>query len=697
MSATSPSAICGIRFGAAYYAEYEQNADIERDFDLMVGAGFTVIRVGESVWSTWEPRDGEFTLEWLLPILDAAHQRGIGVILGTATYAVPPWLQKKHPEIAADRGTGIRANWGGRQEVDYSSPVFLRYAERLVRTVVERYVGHPAVIGFQVDNEPGLELFHNAGAFERFVQQLEQTYGTVDALNREWGLTYWSHRIDRFNELWVPDGNTLPQYDLAWRRFQAQLTTEFITWQAEIVREYSRADQFVTTCIAYPRPALDDVKLAVALDVTAANSYYGMQDHLAIGHDLQPITPWSTTGVWGLYRQADRVWSSKQSRFLITETNAQSIGGSDHNYPPYPGQLRLAALAFVSRGAAMIEYWHWHTLAFGTETYWGGVLPHSGRPGRVYREVAEIGTLLGALGTSLDGYVPDADVTLLYSTDSKFAMAFQPPLRTAGGSADRSSYEHIFDAFYRGVIQAGAQARIVHANQLGSDAAAFAVSNPVLVVPGLYIATDSELQFLRDYAVFGGHVILGPRTGYADDEARARAAVAPAFLAEKAGSWYEEFNNLDSPLTLTAPGAFALSPDARATSWVDGLIVDSAEVLACYEHAELGRFPAITSREVGAGRITLVGTVPNAALARDIVRFAVPTPLAAVWDASPAVTIASGTTPDGRRTWFVSNWSSDPATAAASEPLANATGVDRFVAGHKFSLEPWASEVLISE
>ena len=312
MSATSPVVVGGIRFGAAYYAEYDRNADIERDFDLMVTAGFTVIRVGESVWSTWEPRDGEFTPEWLLPVLDAAHQRGIGVILGTATYAVPPWLQKKHPEIAADRGTGIRANWGGRQEVDYSSPVFLRYAERLVRTVVERYATHPAVIGFQVDNEPGLELFHNAGVFKRFVQQLEQTYGTVDVLNREWGLTYWSHRIDSFDELWVPDGNTLPQYDLAWRRFQAQLTTEFIAWQADIVREYSRADQFVTTCIAYPRPALDDVKLAAVLDITAANPYYGMQDHLTIGQDLQPITPWSSTGVWGLYRQADRVWSSRQ-------------------------------------------------------------------------------------------------------------------------------------------------------------------------------------------------------------------------------------------------------------------------------------------------------------------------------------------------------------------------------------------------
>ena len=112
----------GILFGAAYYAEYHREERTEADLDLMKQAGFTVIRVGESVWSTWEPRDGEFDLDWLQPVLDGAHERGIAVILGTPTYAVPPWLQTAYPEIAAERRTGERVPWGARQEVDYSHP-----------------------------------------------------------------------------------------------------------------------------------------------------------------------------------------------------------------------------------------------------------------------------------------------------------------------------------------------------------------------------------------------------------------------------------------------------------------------------------------------------------------------------------------------------------------------------------------------
>ncbi|MEV6710831.1 beta-galactosidase [Lentzea sp. NPDC051208] len=67
----------------------------------MAQAGFAVIRVGESVWSTWEPENGRFELDWLRPVLDGAHERGISVVRGTPTYAVPPWLAPQHPEIAA--------------------------------------------------------------------------------------------------------------------------------------------------------------------------------------------------------------------------------------------------------------------------------------------------------------------------------------------------------------------------------------------------------------------------------------------------------------------------------------------------------------------------------------------------------------------------------------------------------------------
>ena len=80
--------------------------------------------------------------------------------------------------------------WGARQEVDYTHAGFLFHAERVIRKIVDRYAHHPAVIGFQVDNEPGLQILHNHGTFQRFVDHLRLEYGTVERLNEEWGLVY---------------------------------------------------------------------------------------------------------------------------------------------------------------------------------------------------------------------------------------------------------------------------------------------------------------------------------------------------------------------------------------------------------------------------------------------------------------------------------------------------------------------------
>ncbi|WP_033306791.1 beta-galactosidase [Streptomyces iakyrus] len=677
-----------VLFGAAYYHEYQPYDRLKDDLDLMAEARFTVIRVGESVWSTWEPENGRFDLDWLQPVLDGAHERGISVILGTPTYAVPPWLARQYPEIAGESRTGERIGWGARQEVDFTHPAFRFHAERIIRKVAERYAGHPAVIGWQVDNEPGLHLFHNHGVFQRFTDELRERYGDVETLNREWGLVYWSHRLSTWADLWTPDGNAQPQYDLAWRRFQARLTTEFIAWQAGIVREYARPGQFVTTCISYDRRGVEDDRLTEHLDVTAGNPYYTMQDALALPDTGTGGQDWTTNGTWALYRSADRMYSSRQEPFLVTETDAQAIGGPWDNRPAYDGQWRQAAWALISRGASMIEYWHWHTLHFGAETYWGGILPHNGRPGRVYRELASLGAELERAGDLAASLTPDADVAFLYDGPSKWALQGQPPLAAADGGPDGRSYERIFDAFYRGAFDAGLQARVLHPGQLPD-----ADLPPLLVVPAYYAADDAVLDRLRAHAEAGGHLLLGPRTGYGDTEARARTDLQPGRLAEAAGVTYDEFSNLRDPLPVTGTHALPLPPGAHALHWADGLSPRGAEILAAYEHPHFGRWPAATTRRHGAGRITYVGTVPDPAFARALFdRYA---PDGAWRPAHPSVTATSATARDGRRVRFLHNWSweavSVPVPTALRDVLSDAVYADAVPLG------PWDVKVLREE
>lgn len=688
-----------VLFGAAYYHEYhpaDRAPRIATDLDLMKEAGFSVIRVGESVWSTWEPEDGVFDLDWLQPVLDAAHERGIGVVLGTPTYALPMWLARRYPELNVERQTGQRAGWGARQEIDYSHPAFLFHAERVIRAVVGRYADHPAIIGFQVDNEPGAEIFHNHQVFQRFVDHLRRQYGSVEEINEQWGLTYWSHRLSDWADLWTPDNNAQPQYALAWRRFQASLTTEYIGWQTEIVRGYARADQFVTTCIAYDRPTADEVALAAPFDITAGNAYYRMQDHLALpSSDAEQS--WMTAGLWSVYQTADRMYGTKQGSFLVTETNAWNIGYPWMHEPAYDGQWRQVAWALISRGAQMIEYWHWHTLPYGTETYWGGVLPHSLEPGRVYREIAALGGEIAAAGERVVGLVPDAQVGIVFSNPSKWAAAEFPALGGASGPA-RRSFQEIVDAFYRGAFEAGLAARVLHLSQLlPRDPAEVVAELPTLVAAGLAILDDDELGWLRRYAEAGGHLIVGIRTGYEDHEARARLDRKPAVLGEIAGVWYEEFSTLRAPLPVQGSGTMPVPAAAAGTSWVDGLQVDGAEVLVSYEHPHFGRWPAVTTRAVHGGRVTYVGTVPNPALAEAIMAWVGEQHGAdAVWAAqSASQTVRGATNAAGERLRFIHSWGWEPTSYLTPVPAVDVLTGEALAAGTTLELGPWDVRVLL--
>ncbi|MDQ1564448.1 MAG: beta-galactosidase, partial [Actinomycetota bacterium] len=258
----------------------------------------------------------------------------------------------------------------------------------------------------------------------------------------------------------------------------------------------------------------------------------------------------------------------------------------------------------------------------------------------------------------------------------------------------------IFDSFYRGVIESGRQARVLHVDQfVALDAGELARTLPVLVVPGFYISTDAELDALRAYAEAGGHLVLGPRTGYADVEGRARLAVAPARLSDAAQVWYEEFSNLHGSLPVVGAGDVEWPAAAAATAWADGLIVDGAEVIARYEHPELGRFPAVTTASAGQGRITTVGTVPNPAFGRALAEWMVASPIASEWDSSnaPGVIVSSGVVENGSRVWFIHNWSSVESSLPLPSPTTELVDLDTGQAptGTALSLGPWSVRILI--
>ncbi|HQY99449.1 MAG TPA: beta-galactosidase [Propionicimonas sp.] len=678
-----------IGFGAAYYHEYHLSPRLETDLDLMVAGGLNLIRVGESVWSTWEPTEGEFNLDWLAPVLDAALARGIDVVIGTPTYAVPPWLRKAYPETALHVATGAPKPYGMRQDVNYAHPTFRRLAERVIRAIVGRYADHPAVVGWQVDNEPGLSLIYNPDVFAGFVDWCRKRYGTVDELNLRWGLTYWSHRLADWDELWTPEGNSTPSYDLAWRRYQAEVSHDYIGWQAELVRSLVPSHHWITTCIASNQPGQDVTVIGEPLDVAGANIYYASQDGLALPgvDDLDPLgapfwIPWS--GPAYVQYLADVARGMKQAPFLVTETNATSIGGSADGVVPWPGQRRQVVWQLLARGAQLIEYWHWHTNRYGAETWWQGILPHSLQPGRTYAELAEVGAELATNASLLTGLEPLSQVGLVVSAEARWGVEAQPPFHgpVKSWTGDQLAYEKSLGLLYRGLFDAGLACDIVSPIQLrdacADDAAELVRRWPVLVAVSLYVIDDADLDLLHRYVEAGGHLVWTPRSGMADEEAVLRAEVMPGALRPSAGAWYDESHTLPEPVPVTGLGGHALW-------YADCLVPDGAEVLAGYEHPFLGDYAAVTTRAVGEGRLTMLGCFPDRTLAGALSRWVATTSLPTdPWAAAcgPTQSHLACRTADGQVLHILHNWSWTPSTYLAPD-------------GRTLSLGPWDVQWLL--
>ena len=690
-------------YGACYYNEYHPVDRLNEDFQDMRDGNLSVLRVGESVWSTWEPTDGEFHLEWLLPILDSARRDSISVIIGMPTYAIPNWLRIKHPEVIAHRNTGSPIHYGHRQNMDYSNPVFRKYAERIIRKIVERYKDHPAIIGWQVDNEPGTEILHNPGVFEGFKEELKRKYGTVENLNRKWGLVYWSHSISEWDELWIPDGNTNNAYDLEWRRYQAKLTEEYISWQADILRKIVPDKHFIMTCVAIlDRPGQDIYTVAKNLDSIGVNVYYPTQDGLTHPYSKIPKEYEISGPVWmtmagpsQVFKQVDLAYSMLQDNFLVTETTASSTVhvNTAGFFPPYPGQLKQVAFAMISRGANMIEYWHWHTLHYGAEMYWGGILGHNYERGRTYEAFQEIGKILKDQNDLFQDLKPRSPIALIYSPESKWAMEFQPLLRkNINGlhAGDPKTYDRIFNTFYELFFDAGLGINIYGIHQLElNNVKNFIKKHPVLCVPGYFVAEEEALEFFDFYAKNGGHLLLGTRTGYGTSLGTARTTVAPGLLRKGAGVHYNESTNLNKKIEVIGGDGADIS--GNALGWCDLLICDEAKVIAKYKDPFLASYAAITSNAYEKGRVTVIGTIPDQELGKSLGNWVsnLISQVNPLISSSESVTISSATTKDNRNLYFVFNWGWETARVVISKDLHDLVSGNDYRSGETVRIDSW--------
>lgn len=659
-----------ILYGTAYYYEYLPYDRLEQDIAMMVKAHINVVRIGESTWSTYEKQDGVFDFSTLDKVLDAMHAAGIQVIVGTPTYAIPTWLAKKYPEIMVQID-GKRQPYGARQIFDITAPAYLRYAERIIRKMIRHVAQHPAVIGYQVDNETKYYGTSSDNVQRGFVQFMKDQFdGDLDALNHEFGLDYWSNRINAWEDFPSMDGTINGSLKAEFDRYRRGLVTQFLQWQVDLVSQYKQPNQFVTHNFDFEwrgysygiQPDVDHFAASEPLDYAGGDVYHPSRKHLT-GAEI------SFAG--------DLLRTLKHDNYLIMETQAQAF----KQQVPYPGQLRQLAFSHIASGANMVEYWHWHSIHNSAETYWKGILSHDFQPNPIYNEVVQTGGQLAQLSDHLVNLKAKADVAFLVSNQSLSALQNFP-------FSDQRNYNDVFRTLYDEFYKLNIRTDITDEHHIRLD------DYQLIVVPALYSVSDTFLEALNAYVKRGGHVIYTFKSGFTDEHVKVRTVQQPGIISEACGVHYELFVDPDGCQLVPQDATIDGHSDLHLQDWMELLVSDTAQVIAKYDDPNWHDYAAITKNQFGAGSTIYLGCFPSADVLRQVIQAYAQELNLLPFAATFPVIIKQGRNQLGKTVTFYFNYSSETQTAqlvAPGQELITDTTVTAPV-----RLDPWGVAIVES-
>lgn len=572
-------------YGVAYYYEYLPMDRMEEDFRMMNEAGINTIRIAESTWSTWEPKDGTFDFTYLHRVLKAAQKFNLNVIVGTPTYAIPSWLDKKYPDILCETHQG-KNHYGARQNFDITHPGYLFHAERIIRRLMEEVQPYDCVIGFQLDNETKHYDTCAPRVQEQFKEWLKERFVTVEALNQHFGFAYWSNSIADWDDLPDVRGTINGSFGAEFSAFQRNLVTDFLLWQRKIVDEYRRPDQFVTHNFDFewrsysygPQADVDHFAAAQALTIAGSDIYHPSESALT-GAEIA----FGGAITYGL----------KKSNYFILETEAQGNFG----WLPYPKQLRLQAFAHVASGADGVSYWHWHSIHNSFETYWKGLLSHDFSAGAVYREAQTIGRDFARLSDRLIHLKKQNKIAIMISNRSLTGTKWFPTAMLG------TEPEHSYGDYFRWL--ADACYRLNAEYDIISDTERDFSAYDAVLLPTLYSAGEELISALRTYVENGGHLIATFRSFFSDEYLKVYADAQPHNMTDCFGMTYDRFTK---PVDVGISSDIADFPEhCQAHDWMELIEDVKGEVLCTYDHPEWGKIPAVTRNSFGNGEAVYLG------------------------------------------------------------------------------------------
>ncbi|MCD8155607.1 MAG: beta-galactosidase [Clostridiales bacterium] len=670
--------------GVCYYPEHWPRELWGPDLDRMAQAGISVIRIGEFAWNKVEPEAGVFCFDFFDVFLELCLEKGMQVIFGTPSATPPVWLTEKYPETLNCNEAGVPYRHGGRRHYNYNAPKYRELVSRIVEQLGSHYGKHPAIVGWQIDNEINCETdeFYSEADSRAFRIFLKEKYKTLDRLNQAWGTVFWNQTYTDWEQIYVPrpllNHGYNPHQHLDYYRFVSESAVSFCRMQAEILRKYKKDGDFLTTNGLFWN--LDNHRMEdECLDVYTYDSY----PSFGFGLDRDPLHSQNLN---------DRHWTknlmevrSVCPHFGIMEQQSGANGWTTRmeGPAPRPGQLTLWAMQSVAQGADYISFFRWRTCTIGTEIYWHGILDYDNRDNRkleevkdFYRKFRKLDEMCGAEFTAAFGLLKDYDNMWDTNVDVWHS-------RVA-----RESEEAIFQV-----------SELTHTPcdtvylRKGTEVSELE-KYPVLFYPHPVIMTEERAEVLKQYVEQGGTLILGCRSGYKQENGQCVMLPQPGLLAELTGSDVRDFtftSPAEGPVFAQWNGNNKNSVEMPLFNDILEAADENTRVLAVYANSYYAGKAAVTEKKTGKGRTIHMGSAFSRENVRLLLEYTgVLEPFAEIIEAPEGVEVVKRQK-EGKSWLFVLNFQAEAQTVALKRRLRRIFAEEE--AEGEVVLKPFETEV----
>lgn len=588
--------------GSSYYPEWWDEKEWESDFAKMEELGFNCVRMGEFAWSWFEPEEGKYCFEPMKRAMDCALKHGIKVILGTVSAVCPAWLYKKYPSVKGGNQKGDY-NFGGRKGQCLSDEHFLEYARKITEQEVLALGCHPALVGWQLDNEPGFPFHDFDNECNReFKKYLSKKYEDIEKLNDAWFTMEWSNRYNSFDEIDIPvnacEGGWTLQIQLDYRKFFSRNFHRLLSMEAAIVRA-SSPGRFLYTNWPGANWSVKCYEGCDYLDYSAWDNYVPQPNGEKYRVQLRAATEHAFN------RRLD---SSKRNKFLVAEQKCYT----DIN--TLPEVIAAQTWLNIAYGAFGTVFFEWRAPLGGAEQGYGSL---TAEDANVREDTAPV---FEKLGRDIKRIYPEiseartkADVGIVYSYENSWG--------TPGWVVDGFYDEEFFNMY--GGFQNALRTN-VDVCSIEDDLTKY----KLLLLPNFKIITDEQKEKIEKYVRDGGTIVINSECGTLDEFAKTRIMLRPGLLADIAGAVVSGEIAADEFKKQTGTECYVDfdGEKRKLTSKIHRLKLLGAEKAAVFCGGKLSDLPAVTVNGYGKGKCILYACDGNdilfyEALARTVRRY----------------------------------------------------------------------------